>query len=157
MCCDLIYFFLSASLPSISFGFPIGPPLTFLCLFLCLCDLMNLVAVDYMDVWVAGAFFPELWTFALYHRRSLTLPQPPPPAAGVSRRGGVSGVPPCSIADVRLCYASLVQIIPAVRLCEFMCAGAMPRRQHSTTPHPFLLYSFVKFICFYMRSCSVNV
>lgn len=138
MCFDLIYLFLSASLPSISFGLPIG--LIFLCLFLCLGDLMNLVTVDYMNVWVAGAFFPELWTFALYHRRSLTLPQPPPPADRFSRRGEVSRVPPCSVVD---CWCDAV----SRKSCADnpSCASLCVQVPHSTTSHPF---PFVKFIFF---------
>lgn len=147
MCFDPIYLSLSASLPSISFGLPIGPPLIFLCLFLCLCDLMSLVTVDCMNVWVAGAFFPELWIFALYHRRSLIPPQPPPPAVGFSRRGEVSRVPPCSMVD---CWCDAV-------LCKSWtdnpgCASLCVQVPHSTTSHPF---PFVKFICF-CTCCFVN-
>lgn len=138
MCFDLVYLFLSASLPSISFGLPIGPPLIFLCLFLCLGDLMNLVT----------AFFPELWTFALYHRRSLTLPQPPPPADRFSRRGEVSRVPPCSIVDC-WCDAVLRKSCADNPSCASLCVQV----PHSTTSHPF---PFVKFI-FLNMCCFVNV
>lgn len=148
MCFVLIYLSLSASLPSISFGLPVGPPLIFLCLFLCLCDLMNLVTVDYMNVWEAGAFFPELWTFAQYHRRSLIPPQPPPPADGFSRRGEVSRIPPCSIVDC-WCDAVLCKSCADNRSGASLCVQV----PHSTTSHPF---PFVKFICFCM-CCFVNV